>query len=89
MAEPNGKELPQKRTSSTSFPEAEGKIIKSIELTAESDYYGINVNFTDKTAMVFSIETFVVSFPIYADWTTRERKVIKEFKPVRSVSLKE
>ena len=89
MAEPNGKESPEQETSNiTSFPEIEGKIVKSIQLTSESGYYGIDINFTDNTAMVFAIEPFVVAHPIYGDWKTGERKIIKEFKPIRSVSLK-
>ena len=89
MAEPNGKESPETRTSDTThFPEAEGKIIQSIELTAEPGYYGIDVNFTDNTAMVFSIEPFVVALPYFGDWKTGERKILKQYEPVRSVSLK-
>ena len=88
MAEDKGKQSPEQDTSTTRFPEAEGKIVKSIELTAESGYYGIDINFTDNTAMVFSIEPFVMAFPYLGDWTAGERKILKEWKPVRSVSLK-
>ena len=89
MAEPNGKESPEQETSNiTSFPEIEGKIVKSIQLTSESGYYGIDINFTDNTAMVFAIEPFVVAHPIYGDWKTGERKILKQYEPVRSVSLK-
>ena len=90
MADEESNQSPEQETSNiTRFPEAEGKIVESIELTTESDYYGIDINFTDNTAMVFAIEPFVVAHPIYGDWKTGERKIIKEFKPVRSVSLKE
>jgi hypothetical protein len=89
MAEPNGKESPETHTSDdTHFPEAEGKIIQSIKLIAESDYYGIDINFTDNTALVFAIEPFVVAHPLYGDWKTGERKILKQWKPVKSVSLK-
>ncbi|HEV2988124.1 MAG TPA: hypothetical protein VG759_06770 [Candidatus Angelobacter sp.] len=87
MAGLNGKELPEQETS-TRFPEAEGKIVESIELIAESGYYGINVNFTDNTAMVFSIEPSVVAFPYFGDWTDGERKILKQYERARSVSLK-
>ena len=89
MAEPNGKESPEQDTNTiTRFPEAQGKIIESIQLTAESGYYGIDVNFTDNTAMVFAIEPFVSVFPRLGDFKTGELQVLKEFKPIRSVSLK-
>ena len=87
MTENKSNESPDRDTS-TRFPEAQGKIIESIELTAEPGYYGIDVNFTDNTAMVFGIEPFVVAFPLYGDWATGECKIIKEFKPIKSVSLK-
>ena len=89
MADIKGKQSPEQDTSTTTrFPEAQGKIIESIELTAEPGYYGIDVNFNDNTAMVFSIEPFVMAFPYLGDWKTGERKILKEWKPVRSVSLK-
>ena len=90
MAEDKGKQSPEQDTNTitTRFPEAQGKIIESIQLTAESGYYGIDVNFTDNTAMVFSIDPLVMAFPYLGDWTTGERKILKEWKPVRSVSLK-
>jgi hypothetical protein len=87
MADDKVNESPEQQTS-TRFPEAEGKIVESIELTAEPGYYGIDVNFTDNTAMVFSIEPFVMAFPYLGDWTTGERKILKQYEPVRSVSLK-
>ena len=80
MADDKVNESPEQQTS-TRFPE-------SIELTAEPGYYGIDVNFTDNTAMVFSIEPFVMAFPYFGDWTAGERKILKEWKPTRSVSLK-
>ena len=87
MAENKSNESPERDTS-TRFPEVKGKIVESIELIAEPGYYGIDVNFTDSTAMVFSIEPFVVAFPYLGDWTTGERKILKQYEPVRSVSLK-
>jgi hypothetical protein len=87
MAENKSNESPERDTS-TRFPEVKGKIVESIELTAEPGYYGININFTDKTAMVFSIEPSVVALPYLGDWTGGERKILKQYEPVRSVSLK-
>ena len=88
MTDTKGNESSGQDTNITRFPEAAGKIIESIELIAEPGYYGIDVNFTDNTAMVFSVEPFVVALPYLGDWTTGERKILKQWKPVRSVSLK-
>ena len=88
MAENKSNESPERDTS-TRFPEVKGKIVESIELIAEPGYYGINVNFTDKTAMGFSIEPFVMAFPYLGNWTGGERKILKQYEPTRSVSLKQ
>ena len=87
MAENKSNESSGQDTNTTRFPEATGKTVESIEFTATADYYGINVNFTDNTAMIFGIEPFVVTFPYLGDWKTGERKILKQWKAVRSVSL--
>jgi hypothetical protein len=70
------------------FPEVKGKIIDTVELSVENDYYGISIRFQDKTALTFTIESGLVTFPEYADWTDGEEKTLKRYEPVRSkVSL--
>lgn len=68
----------------TSFPEVNGKIVESVELSSASDYYEITFRFQDKTGLTFIIEPGVVTFPVLADWTDGEEKTIKKYKPVRS-----
>jgi hypothetical protein len=89
MADDKSTESPEDRTRTTTrFPEAQGKIVKSIEVNVTADHYSANINFTDNTAIVLSLEPSVTMFPIYADWATGERKILKEWKPIESVSLK-
>jgi hypothetical protein len=66
------------------FPEAKGKTVETVELSADAAYYGITIRFQDKTALTFTIESSVTTFPSYADWTGGEEKIIKEYPPVRS-----
>jgi hypothetical protein len=66
------------------FPEVKGKTVETVQLSAEAGYYGISVCFTDKTALAFTIEPRAITFPIYADWTGGEEKIIKEYPPVSS-----
>jgi hypothetical protein len=66
------------------FPEVKGKIIEKVELSVESGYYAISVRCTDKTALNFTIESCVVAFPTYQDWTDGEGKTLKEYAPVQS-----
>ena len=67
-----------------SFPEVIGKIIESVELSTDPDYYAITFHFQDKTALTFIIEPCVVTFPVLADRTGGEEKPLKRYTPVRS-----
>jgi len=70
------------------FPEAKGKIVEKVELSVESDYYGISSRFQDNTALSFTIEPSVITSPVYSDWTDGEENILKEYEPVCSkVSL--
>jgi hypothetical protein len=89
MAEDKVSESPEQDTSNTTrFPEAEGKIVQSIEVHVAADHYGIDINFTDNTAIVLGAEASLTVFPNYGDWTTGERKIIKEWTPIKSISLR-
>lgn len=66
------------------FPEAKDKIVEIVELTVEPDYYGIEIRFHDKTALNFTIESRVVTFPVYSDFTGGEEKVLKQYRTISS-----
>lgn len=88
MAEDQSNEFPERDTRHVSFPEAKSKIVESIEVHVTADHYSVNINFTDNTAIVLSAEPSIAIFPIYADWTTGERKILKEWEPIKSISLR-
>jgi hypothetical protein len=66
------------------FPEVKGKIVDSVEITVESDYYGISVRFQDKTSLTLVMESCIFGFPIYEDWTSGEAKLLRQYRPIRS-----
>jgi hypothetical protein len=72
----------------TEFPEAKGKTVESIEVYAASGHFSANINFTDNTAIVFSMEPSITVFPYLGDWTTGDCKVLKEWEPVKDISLR-
>ena len=72
----------------TEFPEAKGKIIESIQVYVTADHYSANVNFTDNTAIVLSLEPSITVFPYLGDWKTGDCEVLKEWEPVKSISLR-
>ncbi len=89
MAEPNGKELPEQDTRYLSFEETKNKTVESIEINVEGGRYAIDINFTDNTALILAVEPFVAVFPRLGDFTTGELKVLKEWPPIRSITLNE
>src|SRR5258708_19396063 len=63
----------------TRILEVKGKIVENIEVTVTSNYHGIAINFSDKTAMVFNIMPCIAMFPYYGVWKIGDCQVIKEF----------
>src|SRR5947209_7176718 len=72
----------------TEFPEAKGKIIESIQVNVTADNFSANINFTDNTALILSMEPSLTMFPYLGDWKTGDCEVLKEWEPVRSISLR-
>ncbi len=70
------------------FPEVKGKTLSGIEVSSDSEYFGITVSFQDKTALTFTVEPRVAVFPVLADWTNGEEKIVKNYRAVRSRNLK-
>jgi hypothetical protein len=89
MAEDKRNENPKRDTRCVNFEESKGKTIESIEVHVEGGHYNIDINFTDNTALILGLEPFVAVFPYLGDWATGERKIIKEWKPIQSISLRE
>ena len=89
MAEGERNESPKRDTRRVNFEEAKGKTIESVEAYIEAGVYSIDINFTDKTALILGLEPFAAVFPYLADWTTGERQILREWKPIQSISLRE
>jgi hypothetical protein len=89
MAEDNRNEYPKRHTRHISFKEAKGKTIESIQVHVEGGNYNIDINFIDNTALILGVEPFVAVFPYLGDWKTKERKILKEWEPIQSISLRE
>jgi hypothetical protein len=89
MTEDNRNETPEQDTSYLNFEETIGKTIESIKLNVEAGHYNIDINFTDKTALILDIEPFVTVFSRLGDFKKEELEVIKEYPPITSISLRE
>lgn len=83
MADNKGTHSPEPHTRQA-FPEVKDKIVDSVEIASEANYYGITIRFRDRTALTFSIEPSVIAFPAYSDWTGGEEKLLRQYRPVKS-----
>jgi hypothetical protein len=66
------------------FPETIDKTVEFVELSVESDHYGLSVRFTDKTSLTFVIQSYILTSPVYEDWTGEEVKILKQYPPIRN-----
>jgi len=89
MAEQETNETPEQDTSYVNFEEAKGKTIESVEVQAQGGHFEIDINFTDNTALILDVEPFVSVFPRLGDFKTGELEVLKEWKPITSISLRQ
>jgi hypothetical protein len=69
--------------------DVKGKIADNIEINVTSGHHNIAINFSDKTAIILSIDPCVAVFPYLEDWTTGDCKVIKEWEPITSISIRQ
>ena len=89
MAEEQRNEYPKQDTRRVRFEEVKGKTVERIEVNVDGGHYNIDIHFTDKTGLILDVEPFVAVFPYLGDWKTGERKMLKEWKPIKSISLRE
>jgi hypothetical protein len=66
------------------FPQAKGKTVEGVELLVAPDYHSISINFADKTALHFAIETGFTVKTDYSDWATGEQRFLRKWPLVKS-----
>lgn len=66
------------------FPQARGKTVEDVEFSSSSDYHNISINFQDKTALNFSIETGFTLETDYSNWKTGNQRVLRLWRPIQS-----
>lgn len=67
------------------FPEVKDKIVSSVEVSTESDYFGITISFHDHTTLNFTLESFLLVSPAYSQWKQGEETVLKQWPSIQSV----
>jgi len=50
----------------------------------KQNIYAITIRFQNKTALAFTLETAVFTFPVLSDWTSGDEEILKKYKAIRS-----
>lgn len=66
------------------FPQAKGKTVEDVEFSTSPDYHNVSINFQDKTALNFSIETGFTLETDYSDWKSGNQRLLRAWRPIRS-----
>lgn len=67
------------------FPQAKGKTVEDVEFSTSPEYHNVSINFQDKTALNFSIETGFTLETDYSDWKSGNQRVLHAWRPIRSL----
>jgi hypothetical protein len=66
------------------FPQARGKLIKTVEFWTGLNDQSITINFQDKTCLHFSVQPGFTLRADYSDWHTGEQRVLHRWSQIRS-----
>ncbi len=76
---------PRRPIGSIGFPQAQGKRLADVYLTAEAEVNSVTLCFDDDTELVVDIEPCLSFTADYSDWKTGNQRVIKRWPRMRSV----
>jgi hypothetical protein len=62
------------------FPQAKGRTVELVKLSADSDYYCISIQFKDKTDLSVVIDPALSFRATFSDWKTNNQRLIKEWQ---------
>src|SRR5437899_2083127 len=66
------------------FPEARGRTVERVELSADSDFPCISIRFTDSTDLTFVIDPALTFQADYSEWKAGNQKILKRWPVFRS-----
>ena len=66
------------------FPQARGRTVEKVELSADPDFPCISIRFTDNTDLTVVIDTALTFRADYSEWKAGNQKVLKRWPAVRS-----
>ena len=66
------------------FPEARGRTVERVELSADSDFPCITIRFQDNTDLTFVIDPALTFQADYSEWKAGNQKILKRWPVFRS-----
>jgi hypothetical protein len=69
------------------FPQARGRTVEMVELSADSDFHCVSIRFQDDTDLTVVIDTALTFRAEYSEWKAGNQKVLKRWPVVRSVGV--
>jgi len=67
------------------FPQARGRTVERVELSADSDFPCISIRFTDNTDLTVVIDTALSFQADYSQWKAGNQKILKRWPLFRGV----
>jgi len=81
---------PRRKASSVrlvEFPQARGRTVERVELSADSDFPCVSIRFTDNTDLTVVINPWLAFRAAYSSWKAGKQKVLKRWPVFRSVGI--
>jgi len=69
------------------LPQTKGRMVKMIELIADSDYQCVSIHFQDNTDLEVMIDPALAFKASLYDWKTGKQRLLRRWPTVRSVSI--
>jgi hypothetical protein len=66
------------------FPQARGRTVERVELSADSDFPCVSIRFTDNTDLTVVIDTALSFQADYSRWKAGNQKILKRWPVFRS-----
>jgi hypothetical protein len=69
------------------FPEARGRTVERVELSADSDFPCISIRFQDNTDLTFVIDPALTFQADHSEWKAGNQKILKRWPLFRSDAI--
>jgi hypothetical protein len=69
------------------FPQARGRTVEMVELSADSDFYCVSIRFKDDTDLTVVIDMGLTFRAEYSEWKAGNQNILKRWPVIRSQGM--